>query len=54
VVASLDGEFVCKRLQLRPRLCLLPENPRYEPIYVQHGQDLDIMGTVTAAINKFE
>ena len=54
VVASLDGEFVCKRLQLKPRLCLLPENPAYEPIYVQHGQDLDIMGTVTAAINKFE
>ena len=25
VVASLDGEFVCKRLKLRPRLCLLPE-----------------------------
>jgi len=54
VVASLDGDFVCKRLQLKPRLCLLPENPKYEPIYIQHGQDLDIMGTVTAAINKFE
>ena len=51
VVASLDGDFVCKRLQLKPRLCLLPENPKYEPIYIQHGQDLDIMGTVTAAIN---
>ena len=49
VVASLDGDFVCKRLQLKPRLCLLPENPKYEPIYIQHGQDLDIMGTVTAA-----
>ena len=54
VVASLDGDFVCKRLQLKPRLCLLPENPKYKPIYIQHGQDLDIMGTVTAAINKFE
>ena len=54
VVASLDGDFVCKRLQLKPRLCLLPENPKYQPIYIQHGQDLDIMGTVTAAINKFE
>ena len=54
VVASLDGDFVCKRLQLKPRLCLLPENPKYEPIYIQHGQDLDIVGTVTAAINKFE
>jgi len=54
VVASLDGDFLCKRLQLKPRLCLLPENPKYEPIYIQHGQNLDIMGTVTAAINKFE
>ena len=54
VVASLDGDFVCKRLQLKPRLCLLPENSKYKPIYNQHGQDLDIMGTVTAAINKFE
>lgn len=54
VVASLDGDFVCKRLQLKPRLCLLSENPKYKPIYIQHGQDLDIMGTVTAAINKFE
>ena len=54
VVAAVDGDFVCKRLQLKPRLCLLPENPKYEPIYIQHGQDLDIMGTVTAAINKFE
>ena len=54
IVASLDGEFVCKRLQLRPRLCLLPENPEYKPIYIQHGQDLNIMGTVTAAINQFK
>jgi len=54
IVASLDGEFVCKRLQLKPRLCLLPENPEYKPIYIQHGQDLDIMGTVTAAINQFK
>ena len=54
VVASLDGDFVCKRLLLKPRLCLLPENSKYKPIYIQNGQDLDIMGTVTAAINKFE
>jgi DNA polymerase V len=54
IVASLDGEFICKRLQLKPRLCLLPENPEYKPIYIQHGQDLDIMGTVTAAINQFK
>ena len=54
VVASLDGDFVCKRLQLKPRMCLLPENPKYKPIYIQNGQDLDIMGIVTAAINKFE
>ena len=52
VVASLDGEFVCKRLQLKPELCLLSENPQYQPIYVQDGQVLDIQGTVTASINQ--
>ena len=52
VVASLDGEFVCKRLQLKPELCLLSENPQYKPIHVQDGQVLDIQGTVTASINQ--
>ena len=53
VVASIDGEFVCKRLKLKPKMCLVPDNPDYPAIFINHDQDLEIVGTVTAAINKF-
>ena len=53
VVATIDGEFVCKRLKLKPRMCLMSDNPEYPPIFVNHGQELEIVGIVTAAINKF-
>ena len=53
VVATLDGEFVCKRLKLKPKMCLMPDNPNYPPIFINNGQVLEIVGTVTAAINKF-
>ena len=53
VVATLDGEFVCKRLKLKPKMCLMPDNPSYPPIFINNGQELEIVGTVTAAINKF-
>ncbi|MBH97036.1 MAG: DNA polymerase V subunit UmuD [Rhodospirillaceae bacterium] len=53
VIASIDGEFVCKRLKLKPEICLMPDNPDYPPISINHNQDLEIIGTVTAAINKF-
>ena len=33
-------------------MCLMPDNPDY-PIFINHGQELEIVGTVTAAINKF-
>tara|TARA_Y100000590_G_scaffold462903_1_gene628245 strand:+ start:652 stop:1080 length:429 start_codon:yes stop_codon:yes gene_type:complete len=53
VVASLDGDFLCKKLQMKPRIALISENPNYPPVYIGYGQDLNIIGTVTAAINKF-
>ena len=53
VVATIDGDFVCNRLKLKPRLCLMTENPEYPPIFINSGQELEIVGTVTAAINKF-
>ena len=53
VVATLDGEFVCKRLKLKPKICLMPDNPNYPPIFINNGQELEIVGIVTAAINKF-
>lgn len=29
VIAETDGEFTVKRLQLKPRIALLPMNPAY-------------------------
>ena len=53
VVASLDGEFLCKKLQLKPRIALLPENKDYQPIYINDGNHLEVMGVVTACINQY-
>lgn len=33
VIAEVGGEFTVKRLQLYPRLALLPMNPAYSVIY---------------------
>ena len=53
VVASIDGEFVCKRLKLKPEICLMPDNPESPTIFIKEGQELEIVGTVTSAINRF-
>lgn len=45
VVARLDGELTIKRLQVRDQgVRLLPRNPEYAPIEVEHGQDFAIEG----------
>ncbi|WP_409325974.1 S24/S26 family peptidase [Serratia liquefaciens] len=31
-IATVDGEFTCKRLQLLPRPMLMPPNPAFAPI----------------------
>ena len=41
------------RLQLTPKVGLLSENIKYPPIFLKNGEELDIMGVVTAAINQF-
>ena len=53
VVASVDGVFFCKRLKLKPNLCLMPDNPESPTIYIGAGQEYEIIGTVTSAINRF-
>lgn len=53
VVAEVDGEFTCKRLQLCggwPRLCAA--NPAYPDICLQEGQHLTIWGVVTSSITR--
>lgn len=50
VIAAVDGEFTVKRLMLRPRLCLLPMNPAYPPLYVD-PDTLEIFGKVIHVIH---
>ncbi|WP_114195640.1 translesion error-prone DNA polymerase V autoproteolytic subunit [Edaphovirga cremea] len=47
VVASVEGEFTVKKLQLHPTLQLLPMNPAFAPILLHHEEDLEIFGVVT-------
>ncbi|MCQ8230363.1 MULTISPECIES: translesion error-prone DNA polymerase V autoproteolytic subunit [Pantoea] len=44
VIAEVAGEFTVKRLQLHPRLALLPMNPAYSAIY---PDELQLLGVVT-------
>ena len=49
VIAETDGEFTVKRLQLKPRIALLPMNPAYPTLY---PEELQFFGVVTAFIHK--
>jgi len=51
VIAVVDGEFTCKRLDLRgSRMRLKPENPTYPDIAFRDGQTVEIWGVVVATI----
>ena len=54
VIASIDNEFICKKLQLKPKIALLPENEKYDPIYIEQGQNFEVLGVVIATINQFK
>lgn len=49
VIAETDGEFTVKRLQLKPRIALLPMNSAYPTLY---PEELQIFGVVIAFIHK--
>lgn len=49
VIAEVNGEFTVKRLQLQPRLALLPMNPAYPTIY---PEELQLLGVVTWTFNS--
>ena len=54
VIAVVDGELTVKRLNQRgAHLCLMPENPSYNPIEFKDGQELTVWGVVTSAIHQF-
>ncbi|WBM73022.1 translesion error-prone DNA polymerase V autoproteolytic subunit (plasmid) [Buttiauxella sp. WJP83] len=52
VIASVEGEFTVKKLCLHPRLCLMPMNPAYSPIYI-NPDELEIFGVVTHSVHGF-
>ena len=53
IVAAVDGEFVCRRLKTKPKLCLVAENKGYKPIYINSQIDFEVTGLVTSVINQF-
>ena len=52
VIATVDGDFTIKRLQLSPAPALLPMNSRMSPIYLQENEELAIFGVVTFIVYK--
>lgn len=53
VVVWVNGEHTVKRIQhAGPMIVLMPSNPKYEPIYVQAGEDFRVFGVVTFVIHK--
>lgn len=50
VVAAIDGEFTVKKLQLTPRVALLPMNPAWPVITPGSEEELTIFGVVTFII----
>ncbi|WP_313687380.1 translesion error-prone DNA polymerase V autoproteolytic subunit [Pantoea sp.] len=52
VVASVEGEFTVKKLQLRPTIQLVPMNSAYSPIHIGSEEALEIFGVVTYVIKS--
>ena len=53
VVAVLDGELTVKRLHVRKDVRLLaPENPKYKPLRIEPGQELQLWGVVTGVVKR--
>ena len=52
VIASVNGEMTCKRLELRPVTRLVAANPDYGAIVPGEGVTLEIFGVVTNLVRK--
>ncbi|ERM14608.1 translesion error-prone DNA polymerase V autoproteolytic subunit [Pantoea ananatis] len=52
VVASVEGEFTVKRLQLQPCLQLMPMNRQFKPIAISKEDALEVFGVVTYVIKS--
>ncbi len=55
VVASLNAETLCKRLQLRNGAVILgSENPKFPARHILEGDDLQILGVVKYSVRNHE
>ena len=54
VIAGFHGELTCKKLQIEPRLQLVPMNPDYPVIRVPDETELDIHGVVMHVLHSFK
>jgi len=53
VIAAVNGEPLCKRLQLAgSQVVLCSENPRFPPRYILEGDELSIWGVVTFSVRS--
>jgi DNA polymerase V len=52
IVANLNGEFVCKILDIKNRM-LLSANPRYKPVYINECDVFSFEGVVTSSVRVF-
>lgn len=51
-IMRLDNDYYVKRLQKRPKIRLISDNPTYEPIELQDLQELEIIGRVVGIISS--
>lgn len=54
VIAAVDGEFTCKRLQLLPAPALVPANPAYSAIPLNDDIETVIFGVVRHLVHSFK
>lgn len=52
VIAGFHGELTVKRLELVPRVRLVPCNHNYPPLEIPEGSELEVMGVVTHAVRN--
>lgn len=53
VVASIDGEFTIKKLEIGPPPRLVPCNCLYQPVKIDEGSEVTIIGPVISVIRKY-
>lgn len=51
VIAVVDGEFTCKRMEKKgTEVRLVAENPKFAPIVLQEGMHVEVWGVVRAIV----